>query len=217
MLVEYLEKFPIPSWNWFFKQEKVKNALKYVSMFLTNDTIPNISTMFNAFVYTSFEDLKVVIIGQEPYPTANGLAFSCNGDVQPQLKNIYTVLKNTIPGFKTPSNGNLIPWAIQGVFLINSALTCISGKPGSHESIWIPFITLLIEQISERKKNLVFLMWGKNIQRLKERIDKNKHCILVSSHPSPYTAKQGFLECNHFQLTNEYLSSTKQDMIDWCL
>jgi uracil-DNA glycosylase len=215
MLVEYLEKNSIPSWDWFFKMDKVKKMLNHISSFLDYSMTPSLAEVFNPFVYTSFEDLRVVLVGQDPYHNgeANGLVFSSE-NVNTCVKNIYSMMERTLQ-CKTPEHGNFHYWAIQGVLLIPMSLTTKFGKSNAHERIWVPFINCLMEEISNRKKNIVFMLWGKPVQKLKEKIDSKKHYILTTS--SPYAMEHGFDKCNHFQLANKYFSKHKLQLIDWIL
>lgn len=217
-IVDYLNKYPIPSWRWFFSQENVKRVLEHIGSFITPDTVPSLPLILNPFIQTNFDDLKVIIVGQDPYPChtlSNGLAFSSHGQVPNTLLNIYSLLEKTVIGFEKPMHGDLSHWAVQGVLLLNSSLTCQAGKSGSHEKIWIPFINLLVEQISTRKSNVVFMLWGKQAQKLRVKIDKKKHYILETFYPS--LVDNGFSSCNHFNLANKKLEQNGQAKIDWNL
>ncbi len=180
------------------------------------------SLIFNAFNTTPFKNVKVVILGQDPYHgigQAHGLCFSVQNGVPPppSLLNIFKELQDDI-GITIPDDGNLTKWAEQGVFLLNASLTVRAGEPMSHSKIgWATFTDAVIKTISSKKKNVVFLLWGKFAQEKQILIDESKHCILRSVHPSPLSAYGGFFGCKHFSKTNEYLASKGIDPIDWSL
>ncbi len=180
------------------------------------------SLIFNAFNTTPFDKVKVVILGQDPYHgqgQAHGLCFSVQNGVPPppSLMNIFKELQEDI-GIDIPNHGNLTHWAQQGVFLLNASLTVRAGEPMSHSKIgWAAFTDTVIKKISEQKKNVVFLLWGKFAQEKRVLIDETKHCILRSVHPSPLSAYGGFFGCKHFSKTNEYLVSKGIDPVDWSL
>ena len=180
------------------------------------------SLLFNAFNTTPFDKVKVVILGQDPYHgagQAHGLCFSVQNGVAPppSLLNIFKELQDDI-GIAIPDHGNLTHWAQQGVFLLNASLSVRAGEPMSHSKIgWATFTDTVIKKISEQKKNVVFLLWGKFAQEKRVLIDETKHCIFRSVHPSPLSAYGGFFGCKHFSKTNEYLASKGIDPIDWSL
>ena len=180
------------------------------------------SLIFNAFNTTPFDKVKVVILGQDPYHgpgQAHGLCFSVQNGVPPppSLMNIFKELQDDI-GISIPQNGNLTHWAEQGVFLLNASLTVRAGEPMSHSKIgWAEFTDTVIKKISELKKNVVFLLWGKFAQEKRVLIDEKKHCILRSVHPSPLSAHAGFFGCKHFSKTNAWLMSKGIDPVDWKL
>tara|TARA_B100000214_G_scaffold159946_1_gene114781 strand:+ start:481 stop:1143 length:663 start_codon:yes stop_codon:yes gene_type:complete len=186
----------------------------------SNEVYPKGSNIFNAFNLCPFDKLKVVIIGQDPYHgfgQANGLCFSVNSNIKipPSLKNIYKELKNNYSDFAF-KDGDLSSWANQGVLLLNSILTVRKGQPGSHKHIgWEIFTDSIIKIISKRKKNIVFILWGAFAKSKSKLIDKNKHLILESSHPSPFSAYNGFFHQNHFIKTNDYLIINGYKKIDW--
>lgn len=179
--------------------------------------------IFNAFVYTPFNKLKVVILGQDPYHDpgqAMGLAFSVhtNTPIPPSLRNIYKELSADIEGFVTPSHGNLIPWARQGVLMLNAVLTVESGEANSHKNQgWEQFTDDVIATLNDRCENLVFMLWGNPAQVKGAKIDPQKHLILKSAHPSPLSASRGFFGNHHFSLANEYLIKHHKKAIDWQL
>ena len=176
--------------------------------------------IFNAFNTTPFDQVKVVILGQDPYHgagQAHGLCFSVLNGVQspPSLLNIFKELQDDI-GIPVPRNGNLIHWAQQGVFLLNASLTVRAGEPMSHAKIgWAEFTDTVIRKISEDKNHVVFILWGKFAQEKRVLIDESKHLILRSVHPSPLSAYGGFFGCKHFSKTNQWLISKGIDPVDW--
>lgn len=187
------------------------------------EVFPPQKDIFNAFAYTPFDRLKVVIIGQDPYQTpgfAMGLAFSVNVGVEipRSLQNIYKELTTDIPGFQAPDHGNLVPWARQGVLLLNSVLTVDSGESNSHQHQgWEEFTDGVIRAINDRCDHVVFMLWGKPAQLKGAKIDPFKHCILKTAHPSPLSASRGFFGCHHFSAANKYLVSHGKKPIDWQL
>ncbi|HQU75201.1 MAG TPA: uracil-DNA glycosylase, partial [Chitinophagales bacterium] len=168
------------------------------------------SQIFNAYNLTPFEQVKVVILGQDPYHgpgQAHGLCFSVPEGVKPppSLVNIFKEQEKDL-GIPRPAHGNLETWARQGVFLLNAMLTVESGKPGSHQQIgWQYFTDATIKALSENKEHLVFLLWGAFAQKKAELIDAGKHLILQAAHPSPFSADRGFFGCRHFSKANTYL------------
>lgn len=181
---------------------------------------PSKENIFSAFNSTSFENLRVVILGQDPYPTpghAHGLAFSvgCNVSKLPKsLKNIFIELENDL-NIKNDS-GHLISWAQQGVLLLNSILTVEKGKPGSHADIgWELFTDNVIDIISSKKDNIVFVLWGNYAQKKGRKINRNKHLVIESAHPSPLSAYRGFLGSRPFTKINEFLMATNSEPINW--
>jgi uracil-DNA glycosylase len=178
------------------------------------------SLIFNAFNTTPLSNVKVVILGQDPYHgpgQAHGLCFSVQPGVPPppSLVNMFKELRDDI-GITIPKHGNLTHWAQQGVFLLNASLTVRAGEPMSHAKIgWAEFTDAVIKKISQEKEHVVFLLWGKFAQEKRILIDENKHLILRAAHPSPLSAHNGFFGCKHFSKTNEYLSLHGLDPIDW--
>lgn len=175
--------------------------------------------IFNAFDQCPFEQIKVVIIGQDPYHgpgQANGLCFSVNDGVSfpPSLKNIFVELQNDL-GKPIPKTGNLERWAQQGVLLLNAILTVRAHQAASHRGHgWERFTEAVIEKISAEKQQVVFLLWGKFAQEKARLIDEHQHCILTSAHPSPLSASR-FFGNKHFSRANEYLESVSKTPIDW--
>lgn len=196
----------------FLKAEKAKGAIIY----------PKGADIFNAFALTPFPEVKVVILGQDPYHNPNqahGLCFSVNEGIAPppSLVNIYKEIKSDL-GIEIPATGNLSHWAKQGVLLLNASLTVEANKPMSHSKIgWHIFTDAVIQKISEQKEQVVFLLWGKFAQSKSSLIDEQKHLILKAAHPSPLSAYNGFYGCKHFSKTNEYLQSKNIAPVDWRL
>lgn len=183
---------------------------------------PNGAHIFHAFNSTSFNEVRVVILGQDPYHNpqqAHGLSFSVPEGIAkpPSLLNIFKELHQDI-GMPMPSSGNLELWAAQGVLLLNAALTVEAHQPMSHSKIgWHLFTNEVIRIISEKKENVVFLLWGSFAKSKQEFIDTQKHLVLTAAHPSPLSAHQGFFGCRHFSRTNTWLTSKGQAAIDWTL
>ena len=181
---------------------------------------PN-AEVFQAFVSTPLADIKVVILGQDPYhgpEQAHGLAFSVRPGVKipPSLRNMYKELSTDIPGFEIPTHGNLNAWAEQGVLLLNTVLTVEAGQAHSHAKWgWEPFTDKVVDVINQHRQNVVFLLWGSHAQKKGAMIDRSRHLVLETVHPSPLSAHRGFLGCQHFSLTNQYLQHTKQTPIHW--
>jgi uracil-DNA glycosylase len=180
------------------------------------------SQIFNAFNITPFYNVKVVLLGQDPYHgkgQAHGLSFSVPDGIKPppSLVNIFKELNSDL-GVRIPGHGNLTGWARQGVLLLNACLTVRENEPLSHSRIgWMQFTDAVIEKISSEKSHVVFLLWGKFAQEKQVLIDETKHLVLKAAHPSPYSANNGFLGCRHFSKTNEYLVKNGVDPVDWSL
>jgi uracil-DNA glycosylase len=195
----------------FIKQEKSAGKTIY----------PPGSLIFNAFNKTPFDEVKVVILGQDPYHNpgeAMGLSFSVPKGVRtpPSLKNIYKELNNDL-GVPVPNHGDLTAWAEQGVFLLNAMLTVERNKPKSHHKIgWQDFTDAVIRKLSEKRENLVFMLWGGFARKKKMLIDTNRHLVLESAHPSPL-AGNAFFGNHHFSKANEYLRENGRQPIDWSL
>lgn len=183
---------------------------------------PKGSNIFRAFNLTPLHNVKVVILGQDPYHNPNqamGLSFSVPQGVgiPPSLMNIYKEL-NTDVGMPFPNHGDLTSWAMQGVLLLNAVLTVRANEPASHSKIgWINFTNKVIQIISEQTTNVVFLLWGKFAQEKISLIDSSKHLILKAAHPSPLSAHNGFLGCQHFSKANTYLVQHKKFPINWII
>ena len=177
--------------------------------------------VFNAFRYTELNNVKVVILGQDPYHgpgQAHGLAFSVRPGIAtpPSLLNMYKELEGSIPGFTRPAHGYLESWAHQGVLLLNTVLTVRAGQAHSHASLgWETFTDKVIGLINEHQEGVVFLLWGAHAQKKGAIIDPKRHHVLKAPHPSPLSAHRGFFGCNHFVLTNKWLEKRGEKPIDW--
>jgi len=215
-----------PSWKAILKAEFSKPYFQQVATFLKVEkaqgkTIyPPGSLIFNAFNTTPFDAVKVVIIGQDPYHgagQAHGLSFSVPDGVPPppSLVNIYKELHTDI-GLPIPTTGNLTHWAKQGVLLLNAALTVRANEAASHAKIgWMEFTDAAIKKLSDEKRDIVFLLWGRFAQEKQTLIDETKHHVLKAAHPSPLSAHNGFFGCKHFSKTNELLAKAGLQPIDW--
>jgi uracil-DNA glycosylase len=214
-------------WNRLLKPEYEKDYFKKLSALVdeaykNHEVFPPRPLILNAIRLCPFEDVKVAIIGQDPYHNygqAHGLCFSVNDGVPqpPSLKNIFKELETDIPGFKAPVSGNLEAWARQGVLMLNSVLTVQANLPGSHKHFgWQKFTDAMIELVSSRKEHVVFLLWGTYAIGKAELIDKNKHLVLTAAHPSPL-ARGAFFGCKHFSKTNHYLQEHQLSPINWNL
>ncbi|MBE5754920.1 MAG: uracil-DNA glycosylase [Clostridiales bacterium] len=189
----------------------------------SNHTVyPSMYDIFNSMKYTSFDNLKVVLLGQDPYHNegqAMGLSFSVPDGIQvpPSLVNMYKELYAET-GIPPKNTGNLSGWAKQGVLLLNAVLTVRAHQANSHKGKgWEFFTDAIIKKISDQKEHVVFLLWGGNARSKKPLIDTNKHLVLECAHPSPLSAYNGFFGCGHFVKTNEYLIKHGIQPIDWSL
>jgi uracil-DNA glycosylase len=217
-----------PSWLSRIQDEFEKDYMKSLRSFLKSETLndkiiyPKGSEYFSALNSTPFGEVKVVILGQDPYHgpnQAHGLCFSVKPGVgiPPSLLNIYKELRQDL-GIEMPNHGYLQKWAEQGVLLLNATLTVEAGKAGSHQNRgWEIFTDKVVEVLNRQKDNLVFLLWGSYAQKKGEHIDAKKHLVLKAPHPSPLSAHRGFLGCQHFSKTNQYLKSVGREPIDWTL
>jgi len=218
-----------PSWKKVLKPEFDKPYFQQLVTFLKTEKVlgksifPPGPLIFNAFNATPFDSVKVVIIGQDPYHglgQAHGLSFSVpNGvKVPPSLINIFKELETDIGIPYSNTKGNLTEWANQGVLLLNAALTVRAGEPFSHAKFgWAEFTDAVIKIVSEKKSNVVFLLWGKFAQQKIELINQTSHYVLTAAHPSPFSADKGFFGCRHFSKTNQLLMKNGQAPIDWKL
>lgn len=217
------------TWKFFLSKEKQYPYFKKILHILQQEKksgkiiYPKSNDVFNAFRFTTFESVKVVIIGQDPYHgpnQAHGLAFSVpfGNEPPPSLKNIYKELQSDIPGFIIPKHGCLQSWTQEGVLLLNSILTVEKGKSCSHANIgWEQFTDKVIHILNMYKNNLIFLLWGNYAKKKGSFIDRRKHYILTSSHPSPMSVNNGFLGCQHFSKTNTFLIQHNKQIINWKL
>ena len=216
-----------PSWKAVLKDEFQKKYFlelmqKVNKAYLSTDVhvFPPQELIFNAFEQCPFSEVKVVILGQDPYHKegqAHGLAFSVPDGIKvpPSLRNIYKELYGSM-NRTIPSSGNLEHWTHQGILLLNSVLTVEEGNAGAHAGWgWERFTDAIIQKISDEKEHVVFLLWGAYAQAKGKNIDTTKHLVLTSSHPSPLSAHRGFLGCNHFNKTNTYLKKYDVKNIDW--
>jgi len=206
----------------YFETPEFKTLTDFVKQEYQTKTIyPKSEDIFRAFWETSFSKVKVVILGQDPYHGVNqahGLSFSVQNGVKlpPSLQNIYKEIQTEFEIKKDFGNGNLLPWTKQGVFLLNSVLTVEAASPASHQGKgWEQFTDLVIQKLSDKRENLVFMLWGNFAKSKENLINSNKHLVLKATHPSPFSAYNGFFGCNHFKLANEYLVKTGQKEIEW--
>lgn len=213
------------SWDILLKDEFQKEYYLKLRQFLKNEyatkTIyPDMHDIFNALKYTPYEDVKVVILGQDPYHgpgQAHGLCFSVKEGIEPppSLKNIFKEIESDI-GIKMSGAGDLTPWAKQGVLLLNTVLTVRQGQPNSHKGMgWEILTDKIISLLNERKEPIVFLLWGANARSKKQLISAPQHLILETVHPSPLSAYNGFFGCRHFSKTNDFLSKMGKKSINW--
>lgn len=221
-------KLPL-SWKSHLKDELGEKYIEEIISFLKQnykngkEIFPKPSLIFNAFNYSDFENIKVVILGQDPYHgngQAHGLSFSVPKTVPlpPSLKNIYKELSNDLEIQVDYKNGNLEKWAKQGVFLLNSTLTVEKNKPLSHSKIgWERFTSKVIEILSKKRKNLVFILWGKHAQNKIKNINHKEHLIIESPHPSPLSSYRGFFGSKPFSKTNKYLRSKNIEEVNWSM
>lgn len=214
-----------PKWKNVLEKEMQKDyfndLMKLVNIAYESKTVfPTKNKIFAAFEHCPFDEVKVVILGQDPYHgtgQAHGLAFSVPDEekIPPSLRNIYKEIQVDI-GKEMPKSGNLERWAKQGVLLLNATLTVEENQAGFHQGWgWETFTDEVIRIISEKKEHIVFLLWGKYAQNKAKLIDKSKHLVLKTSHPSPLSAHRGFLGCNHFSKTNRYLKEHSISEIEW--
>lgn len=216
-----------PSWQQILKPEIEKDYFKDLILNVENKyekgiCYPPKNLIFEAFNQCSFEDLKVVIIGQDPYHgkgEANGLCFSVNDKIKipPSLRNIFREINEDLDTIFIPTSGNLQRWAQQGILLLNATLTVAENQAGSHQKIgWETFTDAVIKSISDNKNQVVFLLWGNFAIKKGKNIDRNKHLVLESGHPSPLSANQGkWFGNKHFNKTNTYLKSIGKTEINW--
>ena len=211
-------------WSVILEPETNKEYFSKLSTFLDQEYVeqsvfPPKESIFEALNLCSFNDVKVVIFGQDPYHgegQAHGLAFSVREGVKvpPSLKNIYKELKSDL-NIDPPDHGNLENWAKQGVLLLNSVLTVRKSEAGSHRKMgWESFTDAIVKRLNEQKKDLVFILWGKDAQKKAESVDREKHLVLECAHPSPFSARN-FHGNKHFSKANGFLKANKKRPIDW--
>ncbi|KQX97613.1 uracil-DNA glycosylase [Rhodanobacter sp. Root480] len=211
-LEDYLRRPEMQALAAFLRAEKAAGKRIY----------PPGPAIFSAFDHTPFDAVRVVILGQDPYHgpgQAHGLCFSVPVGVRvpPSLDNIFKEIQRDL-GIARPDHGCLTPWADRGVLLLNSVLTVEEGRAGAHQGKgWEGFTDAAIAALNHEREGLVFLLWGAYAQRKGSLIDRNRHCVLTSVHPSPLSAHRGFLGCGHFSAANQYLESRGQAPIDWSL
>lgn len=215
------------SWDQLLMNEFQKEYYLKLRQFLkqeysTHTVFPHMNNIFNALKYTAYEDVKAVILGQDPYHgegQAHGLCFSVQKGIQPppSLKNIFKELNSDL-GIAEPNHGELTAWAKQGVLLLNTVLTVRKGQANSHRGMgWEIFTDKIIELLNVREKPIVFILWGNPAKAKSKLITNPKHYILSTVHPSPLSAYNGFFGCKHFSKTNEILHSIGSSPIDWNL
>ena len=216
------------TWNEILADEMQKDYYQELQAFVQKRraevrVFPEEKNVFNALELTPFESVKVVILGQDPYHgpnQAHGLSFSVKPGIKPppSLLNMYKELSDDIEGFQMPNHGYLVEWAQQGVLLLNSVLTVEQGLAHSHANWgWEIFTDKVIEALNHHRENLVFLLWGSPAQKKGQFIDRQKHCVLTSVHPSPLSAHRGFFGCRHFSKANAYLQQQGIAPINWQL
>jgi uracil-DNA glycosylase len=226
----------LPQWQSIISQEQSKpyyqKLVQSIAEQRENGEViyPNESDVFNAFTFTDLANVKVVILGQDPYhgcndkeePQAHGLAFSVakGFKIPPSLVNMYKELVTDIEGFTTPSHGNLKNWAEQGVLLLNTVLTVKKANAHSHAKLgWEKFTDNIIQEINTHNPGCVFILWGSHAQKKGKNIDNinngGKHLVLVGPHPSPLSAYRGFFGCKHFSQANTWLTDSNHTPIDW--
>lgn len=215
-----------PSWKEVLKEEFEKEYFKRLTSFVKEEysgstpIYPPARLIFNAFDHCPFNDVKVVILGQDPYHgagQANGLCFSVNKGVQfpPSLLNIFKEIESDT-GTPIPQDGDLTRWSDQGVLLLNATLTVRAAQAGSHQKHgWEEFTDAAIRELAQRRENLVFILWGSYAQKKGAFIDRNRHLVLASPHPSPLSAYQGFFGNHHFSRANAYLKEHGKSEIIW--
>ncbi|MFZ2038360.1 MAG: uracil-DNA glycosylase [Minisyncoccia bacterium] len=206
----------------YFNSVKFKELADFVRKeYKTKKVFPKPQDIFNAFSLTPFSQVKVVILGQDPYHDdgqAHGLCFSVptGENPPPSLKNIYKEIENDLGIKKDFTNGNLEAWARQGVFLLNAILSVVAHTPASHRGKgWEEFTDTVVKTLSDKHENIVFMLWGNYARSKKNLIDSSKHLILEAPHPSPFSAHSGFFGCKHFSKVNKYLKEHRKKEVEW--
>ncbi|WP_432204860.1 uracil-DNA glycosylase [Cetobacterium somerae] len=212
-------------WDKILKEEFEKDYFLNMKEFLKKEYLertiyPPNNEIFTAFRLTSYKDIKIVILGQDPYHgpgQAHGLAFSVKKGIAlpPSLRNIYKEIINEEEG-KVFNHGCLESWSEQGIFLLNATLTVRAGEPNSHSKIgWSTFTDEVIKKINEKKEQVIFVLWGNNAKAKKKFITNPNHIVIEGVHPSPLSASRGFFGCNHFKMINEILMKKNEEPIHW--
>lgn len=213
-------------WKTALAGEFEKPYMQQLRMFLKQEQqtyriFPPNKLIFNAFNHTPFDQVKVVILGQDPYHNigqAHGLSFSVPPgiDIPPSLRNMYKELSTDIPGFQMPAHGDLTAWADRGVLLLNATLTVRAHTAGSHQHKgWELFTDKAISALSQQREGIVFLLWGRYAKNKAAIIDHRKHLLLTAAHPSPLSAHNGFFGCGHFSKANAYLINNGKEPVNW--
>ncbi|MBC6314742.1 uracil-DNA glycosylase [Listeria grandensis] len=204
-----------------FSKDYYLNLREFLKVEYGNERVyPDMYDIFNAIKYTAYQDTKVVILGQDPYHgagQAHGMSFSVKPGVRtpPSLVNMYKELADDL-GLQMPNNGYLLPWAKQGVLLLNTVLTVREGKPNSHANHgWELLTDTIISLLGQKTEPVVFLLWGNNAKSKQVLLHNPNHLILTSVHPSPLSANRGFMGCQHFSKANRYLATNGEQTIDW--
>lgn len=208
-----------------FAKDYMLSLQKFLNEELRNKVVyPEVQNIFKALKETAFSNVKIVILGQDPYHgqgQAHGLSFSVLENIKqpPSLRNIFKELENDMLGdFKTPIHGNLQIWAKQGVLLLNNTLTVEAGKPGSHQKKgWEKFTDKILKELNEDKREKVFILWGASAQKKGEFLDDKKHLVLKSVHPSPLSSYRGFFGSRPFSQANKFLKQSGQNPVKWSL
>lgn len=212
-------------WDEILEGEFAKEYYQKLRKFLINEyrtkvIYPKMENIFSALKFTSYKDTRVLILGQDPYHgpgQAHGLAFSVNPGIKtpPSLLNMYKELKDELEVY-IPNNGYLVPWAKQGVLLLNTALTVRAGEANSHSGMgWEIFTDNIIKHLNDRTEPVIFVLWGNNARKKKDYITGRQHFILEAPHPSPLSASKGFFGCGHFKKINELLKKIGENEINW--
>jgi len=227
LILKIIQWWVLMSWFDFIEKQQQQGYFQKLQLFIdqevaTGKTIyPESKNRFNAFSLTELNDIKVVILGQDPYHgegQAHGLSFSVPTGIKlpPSLRNIYKELADDLNWASAPENGDLTGWAKQGVLLLNTVLTVEKGNAGSHaKQGWEQFTDNVIEHINDNTEGVVFLLWGSYAIKKSCMIDSHKHHILTAVHPSPLSAYRGFFGCKHFSKTNKLLAEQKKEIINW--
>lgn len=206
----------------FNKEYYQKLRRKLAEEYRRHTVYPTMDNIFNALKYTPYGDVKVLLLGQDPYHgagQAHGLAFSVQKGVEPppSLVNIFLEIKADL-GLPIPDSGYLVPWTQQGVMLLNTVLTVREGQPNSHKDLgWTTFTDNVISRLNEREDPVIFLLWGKNAKDKLPLITNSRHFVLMAAHPSPLSASRGFFGCRHFSKVNTLLERMGKQPVDWSI